>query len=70
MRRRKETVEEKLRYREPMLVTKMLVFSDDNAYPVCPRCYIWFEVDYSYCCPFCGQLLRWRGYSRLKPTYV
>lgn len=61
-----ETIEEKLLYREPMLVTEMRILGRRNAFPVCPRCNITIERDYQAFCDRCGQMLKWNPISKLK----
>lgn len=60
----KETTEEKLLYREAMLVKEVLVFKSGNGYPVCPRCGSTFEREYQAFCDRCGQKLKWYGFGK------
>lgn len=66
LKKKQETTEEKLMYREPMTVTEILVYKNINAYPVCPRCKISFETEYQSFCDRCGQMLSWKGFSKAK----
>lgn len=61
-----ESIEEKLRYREPMIVTEIKVWQNGYIFPICPRCDCTMERDYQSFCDRCGQKLKWKGFSRAK----
>lgn len=63
---RRETKEEKLLYRVPMLVNEIFISGDGYVYPVCPRCGCSFEHEYQAFCDRCGQKLSWKGFQRSK----
>ena len=76
-----ETIEEMKSYREPMQVKEFFVcpgcpnrglgFNNTQyAYPICPRCDIFFEYEYRAYCSHCGQKLKWTYYYRAKPRYA
>ena len=46
-------------YRIPLSVTKIIVYADNTAYPLCPRCDSAIERDYVFFCDQCGQKLNW-----------
>lgn len=46
-------------YRIPLPVTKVIVYADDTAYPICPRCESAIEREYVFFCDQCGQKLNW-----------
>lgn len=46
-------------YRIPLPVTKVILYSDDTTYPICPRCLISLEREYVSFCDRCGQKLSW-----------
>ena len=46
-------------YRVPLPVTKIIVYADNTAYLLCPRCDSAIERDYVFFCDQCGQKLNW-----------
>lgn len=46
-------------YRIPLPVTKIIVYADNTAYPLCPSCEIALEREYVFFCDQCGQKLNW-----------
>ena len=46
-------------YRIPLPVTKIIVYVDNTAYPLCPRCESVLEREYVFFCDQCGQKLNW-----------
>lgn len=46
-------------YRIPLPVTKIIVYTDNTAYPLCPRCDSAIEREYVSFCDQCGQKLNW-----------
>ncbi len=46
-------------YRIPLPVTKIIVYADNTAYPLCPRCESALEREYVFFCDQCGQKLNW-----------
>lgn len=46
-------------YRIPLPVTKVIVYADNTAYPLCPRCESALEREYVFFCDQCGQKLNW-----------
>ena len=52
-----------LTYRQPKEVTKIILFENDDCFPVCPRCNISLEREYMNYCDYCGQRLEWNNYS-------
>lgn len=57
------------RYREVMAIREVMVFPNDDAYYVCPRCYITLEREFMAYCDRCGQHLGWKGYRNAKVVY-
>lgn len=53
-------------FRIPLLVTKVIVYSDHTAYPLCPRCTIGLEREYMNFCDRCGQKLSWKLFAYAK----
>ena len=53
-------------YRTPLPVTKVIVYFDDTAYPLCPRCASALEREYVFFCDQCGQKLEWKFYPHAK----
>ena len=51
-------------YRIPLPVTKVILYSDDTTYPICPRCLISLEREYVSFCDRCGQRLDWRDIDK------
>ena len=66
----KETIEEMIKYRQVMLVVEKVVWQNNCAYPICPRCGCSFERDYQSFCDRCGQRLGWRGYGKARLRYA
>lgn len=46
-------------YRVPLSITKIIVYADDAAYPLCPRCSMGLDREYMAFCDRCGQKLNW-----------
>lgn len=46
-------------YRIPLPVAKVIVYADNTAYPLCPRCDSAIEREYVFFCNQCGQKLNW-----------
>ena len=63
---KKETTEEKLMYREPMIVKEIVELGNSGYFPICPRCDCTMEREYQAFCDSCGQRLKWKGFSRAK----
>lgn len=61
-----ETTEEKLLYRQPMTVKEIIVYKTNDAFPVCPRCTYAIEREYQAFCESCGQMLCWKGFAKAK----
>ncbi len=53
-----------LSYRIPMAVCEVCLFSDGNAFPVCPRCGLTLEREYQPFCDRCGQALDWKKFPK------
>ncbi len=53
-------------YRTPLPVTKVMVYFDDTAYPICPRCSMGLEREYMAFCDRCGQKLGWKHFTHAK----
>lgn len=47
-------------YRTTLPVTRVMVYFDDTAYPLCPRCASALEREYVFFCDQCGQKLGWK----------
>lgn len=61
-----ETTEEKLMYREPMIVKEIVVRKSKLSFPICPRCDCTMDREYQSFCDRCGQMLSWKEFSRAK----
>ena len=57
---------EAITYRTPLPVTKVIVHTHGNAYPVCPRCTRSMEREYMSFCDRCGQRLSWALFDHAK----
>lgn len=55
---------ESLSYRLPLKVTEVLVTGDGEHFPVCPRCGITLEREFTRFCDRCGQKLDWINYPK------
>lgn len=60
---------EAISYRVPLPVTKVIVFTHNNTYPVCPRCSICLDREYMSFCDQCGQKLGWDLFKYAKSCY-
>lgn len=56
-------------YRRKMAVAEMMLFPDQTAYAVCPRCHVTLEREYVDFCDRCGQHLAWENYAQAKLVY-
>ena len=59
-------IAEALRYRKPMRVSEIMVFSTSRGktgFAICPRCKLPMEYEYIPFCGRCGQRLDWSRYS-------
>ena len=65
-RKKRETSEEALTYRAQLQVTHVFVASNNDSFPICPRCGITMEREHQSYCDRCGQRLAWRYYSKAK----
>ena len=52
-----------LTYRIPLPVKEILVFPNGYSYPVCPRCDISMDKEYTGFCDRCGQRLGWKSFD-------
>lgn len=66
MKKKNETIEEKLLYREPMVVGEIKELGNCGYFPICPRCDCTMEREYQSFCDRCGQMLKWKGFSKAK----
>ena len=66
MKKKNETIEEKLLYREPMIVAEIKKLGSCGYFPICPRCDSTIEREYQSFYDRCGQMLKWTGFSRAK----
>ena len=57
-------------YRLPLPVTKVLVFSCGNSYPICPRCDCTTDREYMRFCDRCGQHLAWELFDHAKVIHA
>ena len=57
---------EALSFREPQQVERVIRFLDGFCFPVCPRCQVSLEREYSRFCDRCGQKLSWIGFKKAK----
>ena len=57
---------EALSFREPRRVEKIIRISNEYCFPVCPRCQVSLEREYSNFCDRCGQKLSWTGFWKAK----
>lgn len=58
-------ITEQLRYRQPMCVSEIMVFSMTHGvtgFAICPRCRLTMEYEYVPFCGRCGQRLDWSRY--------
>ena len=58
-------ITEELRYRKPMRVSEIMVFSMSHGrtgFAICPRCKLTMEYEYAPFCGHCGQRLDWSRY--------
>ena len=68
--RHKSSDRDELAYRRPMSVNEFLIYSNDNAYPICPKCGSSMERDYQSFCDRCGQKLDWNDFGNAHANYI
>jgi len=61
---------EELTYRRSMPVKEFLIYSDDNAYPICPKCGSSMDREYQSFCDRCGQKLDWDNFENAHANYI
>ena len=61
-----ETIEERLKYREPLSVKEIIVYKSGDAFSVCPKCGCSMEREYQSFCANCGQKLCWKSFYKAK----
>lgn len=57
-------------YRMPLPVTKVLVFSHGDSYPICPRCDCTVDREYMRFCDRCGQRLCWELFDHANVVHA
>ena len=57
-------------YRLPLPVTRVLVFSRGDSYPICPRCDCTVDREYMHFCDRCGQHLSWALFDYAKVIHA
>lgn len=57
---------EAISYRTQLRVNSVIVYLDENACSICPRCDNTLEREYKSYCDRCGQKLSWKGFSNAK----
>lgn len=57
-------LEDAISYRRPMIVNKIRLFVQNDAYAVCPRCKASLGREYMQFCDRCGQMLCWNHYNK------
>lgn len=58
----RETMEHAVLFRVPMRVTAVIYLKSGDSYPVCPRCHVSMDREYTRYCDRCGQALSWTGF--------
>lgn len=53
-------------YRTPRLVRRIIVYSDDAAYLICPMCKMSLDREYIAFCDRYGQKLNWKFFDHAK----
>ena len=61
---RLEPNSEGLSYRFPLQVTEIFATDDGEHFPVCPRCKVTLEREFTRFCDRCGQKLDWFGFPK------
>jgi len=59
-------IEEAVSFRKPLAVKEILMFSNGDCFPLCPRCDTTLEREYQHYCDRCGQCLDWKEFYRAK----
>ena len=57
---------EELSYRKPLQIAEVFISDGGDAFPICPKCKVPFDVEYQRYCSYCGQCLKWTYYSRAR----
>ena len=66
MPHKKLTDKEELSYRKPLQIAEVFVSDGGDAFPICPKCRVPFDVEYQKYCSYCGQRLKWTYYAKAK----
>ena len=66
MRRRDESIEVKLSYRELLRIKEIHVMKSGDEFVLCPRCGRIFDIEYQPFCSECGQAIDWRQLRKVK----
>lgn len=59
-----------VRYRLPMQVTEVLVLTQGDSYPICPRCGCTMDREYMNFCDRCGQHLGWELFNSAQVVHA
>ena len=57
---------EELSYRRPLQIAEVFVSDGGDAFPICPKCRVPFDVEFQKYCAYCGQRLKWTYYAKAK----
>lgn len=68
MKRRNESIEERLSYREPRKIEEIHIMMNGDEFTLCPRCRNFFDIEYQPFCSGCGQAIDWRQFRKVKRT--
>ena len=60
MKRRNESIEERLSYREPRKIEEIHIMKNGDSFALCPRCRNFFDIEYQPFCSGCGQAIDWK----------
>ncbi len=52
-------------YRLPRQIMQVIVLRNGYSYPICPRCDVSFDGEYTSFCDRCGQRLAWDIYPHV-----
>ncbi len=66
----KESILQKLSYRNPMVVKSGIVYRDNSLYAICPRCKQAIDREYQVFCDRCGQCLEWGDFDNINIVYL
>ena len=61
-----DDIEFELSFRYPKKVKKVILYENEDTFPICPSCKMTMEREYQSYCDRCGQKLNWKYFNEAK----